>query len=192
MKVTARQEIGCLPWDHIWRCPDLGLRQRFLSARNSITQPWQESSYGCLLHGLFGGFGNYFVVIFQGSPEVVYPRVNNFSILILSLSYLFLILSLISPNMLPFNSEFPVTAVKWFGCAKHNTVWLVPRPAEDTYSDSLLMSIKKSSSPDYLLPLQFLCYHSGNHGRVWTSWEFISAASGIFIQISISYLMMQR
>ena len=30
--------------------------------------------------GLFGGFGNYFVPIFQGSPEVVYPRVNNFSI----------------------------------------------------------------------------------------------------------------
>merc|ERR1712085_192827 len=46
--------------------------------------------------GLFGGFGNYFVVIFQGSPEVVYPRVNNFSILILFLSYLLLILSLIS------------------------------------------------------------------------------------------------
>jgi len=45
---------------------------------------------------LFGGFGNYFVPIFQGSPEVVYPRVNNFSILILFLSYLFLILSLIS------------------------------------------------------------------------------------------------
>ena len=46
--------------------------------------------------GLFGGFGNYFVPIFQGSPEVVYPRVNNFSILILILSYHFLILSLIS------------------------------------------------------------------------------------------------
>merc|ERR1711902_382970 len=49
-----------------------------------------------VMPGLFGGFGNYFVVIFQGSPEVVYPRVNNFSILILFLSYLFLILSLIS------------------------------------------------------------------------------------------------
>ena len=49
-----------------------------------------------VMPGLFGGFGNYFVVIFQGSPEVVYPRVNNFSILILSLSYLFLMLSLIS------------------------------------------------------------------------------------------------
>jgi len=49
-----------------------------------------------VMPGLFGGFGNYFVPIFQGSPEVVYPRVNNFSILILSLSYLFLILSLIS------------------------------------------------------------------------------------------------
>merc|ERR1711881_278674 len=33
---------------------------------------------------------------FQGSPEVVYPRVNNFSILILFLSYLLVILSLIS------------------------------------------------------------------------------------------------
>jgi len=26
-----------------------------------------------VMPGLFGGFGNYFVVIFQGSPEVVYP-----------------------------------------------------------------------------------------------------------------------
>merc|ERR1712134_42556 len=31
--------------------------------------------------GLFGGFGNYFAPIFQVSPEVVYPRVNNLSIL---------------------------------------------------------------------------------------------------------------
>jgi heme/copper-type cytochrome/quinol oxidase subunit 1 len=49
-----------------------------------------------VMPALFGGFGNYFVPIFQGSPEVVYPRVNNFSIIILSLSYLFVILSLIS------------------------------------------------------------------------------------------------
>merc|ERR1712204_67803 len=49
-----------------------------------------------VMPGLFGGFGNYFVVIFQGSPEVVYPRVNNFSILILFLSYLLLILSFLS------------------------------------------------------------------------------------------------
>merc|ERR1712066_1141381 len=44
----------------------------------------------------FGGFGNYFAPIFQGSPEVVYPRVNNFSILLLFLSYLLTIFSLIS------------------------------------------------------------------------------------------------
>merc|ERR1711977_144303 len=49
-----------------------------------------------VMPGLFGGFGNYFAPIFQGSPEVVYPRVNNFSILVLLLSYLLLILSLIS------------------------------------------------------------------------------------------------
>jgi cytochrome c oxidase subunit 1 len=45
---------------------------------------------------LFGGFGNYFAPIFQGSPEVVYPRINNFSILILFLSYLQLIMSVIT------------------------------------------------------------------------------------------------
>merc|ERR1712226_939157 len=49
-----------------------------------------------VMPGLFGGFGNYFVPVFQGSPEVVYPRVNNFSILVLFLSYLLVILSLIS------------------------------------------------------------------------------------------------
>merc|ERR1711976_1097252 len=49
-----------------------------------------------VMPGLFGGFGNYFVPIFQGSPEVVYPRVNNLSILVLFLSYLLVILSLVS------------------------------------------------------------------------------------------------
>merc|ERR1712037_91788 len=49
-----------------------------------------------VMPGLFGGFGNYFVPIFQGSPEVVYPRANNLSILILFLSYLLALLSLIS------------------------------------------------------------------------------------------------
>merc|ERR1711939_742052 len=49
-----------------------------------------------VMPGLFGGFGNYFAPVLQGSPEVVYPRVNNFSILVLFLSYLLVILSLIS------------------------------------------------------------------------------------------------
>ena len=30
-----------------------------------------------VMPGLFGGFGNYFMPIFLGAPEVVYPRVNN-------------------------------------------------------------------------------------------------------------------
>merc|ERR1712183_362469 len=49
-----------------------------------------------VMPGLFGGFGNYFAPIFQGSPEVVYPRINNLSIILLLLSYLFAILSSIS------------------------------------------------------------------------------------------------
>ena len=43
-----------------------------------------------------GGFGNHFVPIFQGSPEVVHPRVKTFAILVHLLSYISLILSLIS------------------------------------------------------------------------------------------------
>merc|ERR1711862_409701 len=85
------------------------MRIELYSSGNRIISPENQNFYNVIitLHGLlmifflvmpglFGGFGNYFVPIFQGSPEVVYPRVNNFSILILSLSYLFVILSLIS------------------------------------------------------------------------------------------------
>jgi len=56
-----------------------------------------------VMPGLFGGFGNYFIVIFQGSPEVVYPRVNNFSILILSLSSFFSL----SLSFLWIGAQFP-------------------------------------------------------------------------------------
>lgn len=85
------------------------MRIELYSSGNRIISPENQNFYNVsitlhgllmifflVMPGLFGGFGNYFVPIFQGSPEVVYPRVNNFSILILLLSYLFLILSLIS------------------------------------------------------------------------------------------------
>merc|ERR1712117_781512 len=85
------------------------MRIELYSSGNRIISPENQNFYNVsitlhgllmifflVMPGLFGGFGYYFVVIFQGSPEVVHPRVNNFSILILFLSYLFLILSLIS------------------------------------------------------------------------------------------------
>ena len=85
------------------------IRIELYSTGNRIISPENQNFYNIsitlhgfimifflIMPGLFGGFGNYFVPIFQGSPEVVYPRVNNFSILILSLSYLFVILSFIS------------------------------------------------------------------------------------------------
>merc|ERR1711976_181563 len=61
----------------------------------SITMHGLLMIFFLVMPGLFVGFGNYFVPIFQGSP-VVYPRVNNLSILVLFLSYLLLILSSIS------------------------------------------------------------------------------------------------
>merc|ERR1711988_928418 len=85
------------------------MRIELYSSGNRIISPENQNFYNIsitlhgflmifflIMPGLFGGFGNYFAPIFQGSPEVVYPRVNNFSILILFLSYLLLILSLIS------------------------------------------------------------------------------------------------
>merc|ERR1711963_1141710 len=85
------------------------IRVELYSSGNRIISPENQNFYNVsvtlhgllmifflVMPGLFGGFGNYFVPIFQGSPEVVYPRVNNLSILILFLSYFFVILSLIS------------------------------------------------------------------------------------------------
>merc|ERR1711904_547969 len=85
------------------------MRIELYSSGNRIISPENQNFYNVsiTLHGLimifflvmpalFGGFGNYFVPIFQGSPEVGYPRVNNLSILILSLSFLLILISIIS------------------------------------------------------------------------------------------------
>merc|ERR1712078_358905 len=79
------------------------------SSGNRIISPENQNFYNVsiTLHGLimifylvmpalFGGFGNYFAPIFQGSPEVVYPRVNNLSILVLFLSFILILISIIS------------------------------------------------------------------------------------------------
>merc|ERR1712117_225329 len=70
------------------------MRIELYSSGNRIISPENQNFYNVsiTLHGLlmifflvmpslFGGFGNYFAPIFQGSPEVVYPRANNLSIL---------------------------------------------------------------------------------------------------------------
>merc|ERR1712170_7508 len=85
------------------------IRIELYSSGNRVISPENQNFYNIsiTLHGLlmifflvmpalFAGFGNYFAPIFQGSPEVVYPRVNNFSVLVFFLSYLLAILSLIS------------------------------------------------------------------------------------------------
>ncbi len=66
------------------------IRIELYSSGNRIISPENQNFYNIsitlhgflmifflVMPGLFGGFGNYFVPIFQGSPEVVYPRVNN-------------------------------------------------------------------------------------------------------------------
>jgi cytochrome c oxidase subunit 1 len=85
------------------------MRIELYSSGNRIISPENQNFYNVsitlhgllmifflVMPGLFGGFGNYFAPVFQGSPEVVYPRVNNFSILILFLSYFLALLSLVS------------------------------------------------------------------------------------------------
>ena len=83
------------------------IRIELYSSGNRILSPENQNFYNIsitlhgllmifflVMPGLFGGFGNYFVPIFLGSAEVVYPRVNNLSIFILPISYLLVILSL--------------------------------------------------------------------------------------------------
>merc|ERR1711913_186068 len=85
------------------------MRIELYSSGNRIISPENQNFYNVsitlhgllmifflVMPGLFGGFGNYFVPIFQGSPEVVYPRVNNLSILVLFLSFLLIVISIIS------------------------------------------------------------------------------------------------
>ena len=55
-----------------------------------------------VMPGLYGGFGNYFVPIFIGAPEVGFPRINSFSFLLLWVSYGLIIISMIC--------EFPAGA----------------------------------------------------------------------------------
>ena len=40
-----------------------------------------------IMPGLYGGFGNYFAMITLGAPEIVYPRINNVSLIILFVSF---------------------------------------------------------------------------------------------------------
>ena len=40
-----------------------------------------------VMPALYGGFGNYFSLLLIGAPEIVYPRINNISLLIIPLSF---------------------------------------------------------------------------------------------------------
>ena len=48
-----------------------------------------------VMPSLYGGFGNYFLPIFLGAPEVGFPRMNSFSFLFMPLSYGFILVSMI-------------------------------------------------------------------------------------------------
>jgi len=84
------------------------IRIELYSSGNRIISPENQNFYNIsitlhgllmifflVMPGLFGGFGNYFVPIILGSPEVVYPRVNNLSILIIPISYIMIFFSII-------------------------------------------------------------------------------------------------
>nr|WPW46593.1 cytochrome c oxidase subunit 1 [Coccidia sp. AB-2023a] len=46
-----------------------------------------------VMPGLYGGFGNYFIPIYNGAPEVAFPRINSISLLLLPISFGCVILS---------------------------------------------------------------------------------------------------
>ena len=48
-----------------------------------------------LMPGLYGGFGNYYVPIYTGTPEVAYPRVNSISLVLVPISFATVIMSMV-------------------------------------------------------------------------------------------------
>ena len=72
------------------------LRLELYASGNRIISLENQSYYNLIftLHGLlmiffliipsfYGGFGNYLIPIFIGAPEVIFPKINNFSFLLL-------------------------------------------------------------------------------------------------------------
>ena len=49
-----------------------------------------------LMPGLFGGLGNYLIPIYVGSPEIIFPRLNNCSVIFTSLSLVIMLLALLT------------------------------------------------------------------------------------------------
>jgi cytochrome c oxidase subunit 1 len=82
------------------------LRCELYSSGNRIILPENQNFYNLsfTLHGilmifflvmpsLYGGFGNYFIPLLIAAPEVGFPRINSFSLLLMAVSYGCIILS---------------------------------------------------------------------------------------------------
>lgn len=82
------------------------IRLELYSSGNRIIPPENQNFYNLtftlhgllmifflVMPGLYGGFGNYFVPIFLGAPEVGFPRLNSFSFLLLPVAYGFILVS---------------------------------------------------------------------------------------------------
>jgi cytochrome c oxidase subunit 1 len=68
-----------------------------------------------LMPGLYGGFGNWLLPIYVGTPEIIFPRLNNCSILFTTLSLIIMLLALLTEysigpgwTMYPPLSVYPV------------------------------------------------------------------------------------
>jgi heme/copper-type cytochrome/quinol oxidase subunit 1 len=58
-----------------------------------------------VMPGLFGGYANYLVPIYLGTSEVVYPRINNMSILIVPMAYSSILMSMLL--------EYNINGIGW-------------------------------------------------------------------------------
>merc|ERR1711977_201292 len=85
------------------------IRIELYSSGNRIISPENQNFYNIsitlhgflmifflVMPGLYGGFGNSFLPIYLGAPEVGFPRVNSFSFLLVPVSYGFILVSTVS------------------------------------------------------------------------------------------------
>lgn len=112
---------------------------------------------------LFGGFGNYFLPIFNGACEVAFPRINNFSLLLVPASYLCAAMSIVSE----------------MGAG---TGWTIYPPLSTSYMSSsldfLLVGLIISGVSSFLSSINFLTtvFHIRSKGLNLASLPFFSWA----------------